>query len=215
MTLQRHAAAFLSAVHQSWELASTPQVWDAWAQESACAGMTVGGLAHHLLGQATNTARLLGVDAADAPAPIPLLEHYARAAWVEAGQDEEANVSIRENDNDKALAGPEAVLGAAREPIDALPGLLGASREPDVVRIPWQGWALTTDDFLTTRMMEMVVHGDDLASSVGLPTPAYADDVVGPVLALLTGVALRRHGQTALVRALARPQRAPRSVSAF
>ncbi len=215
MTLERHAAAFLSAVQQSWDLASTPQVRDAWQQESACAGMTVGGLAHHLLNQAVNTAKGLRADPGGHPAPIPLLEHYARAAWVEAGPDDEANTSIRDGDNDRALAGPEAVLAAAREHLDALPGLLAAPREPDVIFIPWQGWALTTDDFLTTRMMEMVVHGDDLASSVGLPTPTYTDDVITPVLALLTGVAARRHGQAALVRALARPQRAPGSVSAF
>jgi hypothetical protein len=36
-----------------------------------------------------------------------------------------------------------------------------------------------------------------------------------PVLDLLTRVAVRRHGQAALVRALSRPQRAPDSVSAF
>jgi hypothetical protein len=83
------------------------------------------------------------------------------------------------------------------------------------VFIPWQGWSLTTEDFLTTRMMEMVVHGDDLATSVDLPTPTYVDDVITPVLALLTSVAVRRHGQTALVRALARPQRAAGTVSAF
>ena len=62
---------------------------------------------------------------------------------------------------------------------------------------------------------EMVVHGDDLASSVGLPTPEYPEAAIEPVLALLTGVAARRHGQTAVVRALSRPQRAPASISAF
>jgi hypothetical protein len=35
------------------------------------------------------------------------------------------------------------------------------------------------------------------------------------LLGLLTAVAVERHGQTALVRALSRPQRAPASVSAF
>ena len=35
------------------------------------------------------------------------------------------------------------------------------------------------------------------------------------VLALLSGVAVERHGQTAVVRALSRPQRAPAHVSAF
>jgi hypothetical protein len=215
MTSERHAAAFLSAVSQSWELASSPQVREAWGQESSCAGMTVGGLAHHLLTQAVNTARGLRVDPGGSPEPIALLEHYARAAWVEAAPDDEVNVGIRDSDNERALAGPDAVLAQAREHVDALPDLLAASREPDTIFIPWQGWSLTTGDFLTTRMMEMVVHGDDLASSVGLPTPTYADDVITPVLALLTGVAVRRHGQTALVRALARPQRAPGTISAF
>jgi hypothetical protein len=174
--------------------------------------MTVGGLTHHLLSQPRNTARLL-----EAPPggdePIALLEHYARAAWVQPGA--EVNVSIRDSDNAAAERGPDAVLDEARAAIEALPGLLAGPRDPDSVHIPWQGWSLSTPDFLTTRMMEMVVHGDDLASSVGLPTPVYPDDVIGPVLALLSGVAVRRHGQAALVRALARPQRAPRVVSAF
>ena len=54
-----------------------------------------------------------------------------------------------------------------------------------------------------------------LAASVGLETPTFPDDVVGPVLDLLTGLSVRRHGSTALVRALTRPQRAPSSVTAF
>ena len=83
--------------------------------------------------------------------------------------------------------------------------------------IPWQGWSLTTDDFLTTRMMETVVHSDDLAASVGLPTPVFPDDAATPVLALLTGVAVRRHGQADVVRASvarsARPRASPPSRS--
>jgi len=208
----RQAAAFLAAVQESWQLASAPEVRRAWRQESSCAGMTVGGLTHHLLGQPRSTAKLL-----DAPPgedePIALLEHYGRAAWVRP--EAEVNASIRDTDNAAAERGPDAVLAEARAAIGALPGLLARPRDPDTVHIPWQGWSLRTPDFLTTRMMEMVVHGDDLASSVGLSTPTYADDVIEPVLALLTGVAVRRHGQTALVRALARPQRAPGAVSAF
>ena len=64
-------------------------------------------------------------------------------------------------------------------------------------------------------MMETVVHSDDLAASVGLETPEFPDEVVSPVLDLLTGLAVRRHGATALVRTLTRPQRAPGSVAAF
>jgi Mycothiol maleylpyruvate isomerase N-terminal domain len=207
--------AFLAAVDVSLQLASEPRVRDAWTAESSCAGMTVGGLAHHLLGQARNTVRLLQEPTPpDAPV-IALLEHYERASWVRdsrAGRDDPEQT---DKDNAGAQAGPETVLAEAVAAAGILPGLLSHPREPDVVFIPWQGWALATPDWLTTRMMEMVVHADDLASSVGLDTPTFPEDVARPVFGLLTDVASRRHGQVSLVRALSRPQRAPGSVSAF
>ena len=83
------------------------------------------------------------------------------------------------------------------------------------MHIPWQGWSLSGEDWLTTRLMEIVVHSDDLAASVGVAPPAWSPEVLAPVLGLLTGVAVERHGQDAVVRALSRPQRAPSSVSAF
>jgi hypothetical protein len=63
-------------------------------------------------------------------------------------------------------------------------------------------------------MMEIAVHSDDLASSVGVATPELPDTVLGPVLDLLVGVSVRRHGQTAVLRALSRAERAG-SVTAF
>ena len=214
MTRAEHVAAFLSAARTALELAASPQVRDAWGSESACAGMTVGGLAPHLLKQAGNTERLMSAPAVD-QAPIPMLEHYARAAWVRESQAGRTDPEQDEQDNGAASAGPDAVLAEAREVLDRLPALLDAPRDPDTVHIAWQGWSLRTEDFLTTRMMEIVVHTDDLAASVGLPTPQFEEGVVAPVLGLLTGVAVRRHGQAALVRALSRPQRAPATVSAF
>lgn len=207
-------SSFVTAASRARDLANAPEVRGAWRQESACAGMTVGGLAHHLLGQAANTVRLLDGPVVDEP-PIGLLDHYARAAWVEAGPEDDANVSIREGSDAAAADGPDQVLAIGAEALARLPEALARSRTPDQVRIPWQGWSLSTADFLTTRAMEIVVHSDDLAASVGLPTPDFPDDVVTDVLRLLTGVAVRRHGATALVRALSRPQRAPSVVSAF
>jgi hypothetical protein len=214
MTRADHAAAFLSAATAAHELASAPQVRDAWQQESACAGMTVGGLAVHLLRQAANSARLLSAAPGD-DEPIALLEHYARASWVRESQSGRTDPEQTDKDNAAAAAGHDAALEEGRRALEELPGLLAAARDPDTVLIPWQGWALRTEDFLTTRMMELVVHSDDLAASVGLPTPQFGEDVLTPVLGLLTGVAVRRHGQDAVVRALSRPQRAPATVSAF
>ena len=205
---------FDDACHTAFRLASRPEVAGAWDHESACAGMTVGGLMHHLLGQIRHAVRFLG-QPPTTDDPIPLLDHYERAEWVRAGPDDEANTSVRDEGNEAATAGRDAVLAEVAPLLEQLPDLLRTPRDPDTIFITWQGWALTTDDFLATRSVELMVHSDDLAASVGLPTPAFPDTLAARVVDLLSGVAMRRHGQAAVVRALSRPQRAPESVSAF
>ena len=211
---ERDVETFLSAARIAADLATGSEVADRWTDESACAGMTVGGLAHHLVGQAVNTVRLLSAPPAPEE-PIGLLDHYARAAWVTADHDDEVNVAVRESSDAEAAGGPGALRELVETTLADLPGVLRAPRDPDTVHIPWQGWSLSTHDWVVTRLMEMVVHADDLAASIEVPTPEFPEDVVTPVLGLLAGVAVRRHGQAAVVRTLSRPQRAPASVSAF
>lgn len=209
---------FLGSARLAGELALDPEVARRWDDESACAGMTVGGLAWHLAEQAHNVVVLTAAEPAPEP-PIPLLEHYRRAAWVRGDADDEANVRIRESADGLAAAGAEALAARVRDDLAALPAALESAfdgtRRPDSVLIPWQGWSLSTADFLVTRLMETLVHSDDLAASIGRPTPQFPAGAVREVLALLTGVAVERHGQTAVLRALSRPQRAPGPVSAF
>ena len=196
------------------DLIGADRVAERWSEESACAGMSVGGLAHHLAQQADSLVRLLSAGAHEGQ-PITVGDHYRRAAWANSGPDDEANVSIREGADAAAAAGPDAVRAKLAADIGSLPEVLAAVADDVPVLIPWQGWALTAHDFVVTRLMEMVVHADDLAASVDLPTPEFPPEAVRLVLGLLTGVAVERHGQAAVVRALSRPQRAPAAVSAF
>jgi hypothetical protein len=205
---------FLQAARIAAGLATSPEVAERWHAESACAGMSVGGLAHHLVSQIGNTVRLVSA-APSEQAPIPLLDHYLRAAWTTAAPDDEVNVGIREGSDRDAAGGPAALGPLVDDLLARLPGVLDAHDLREPVLIPWQGWSLTVHDWLVTRQMEIAVHSDDLAASVGLPTPEFPEPVIEAVLDLLTRVAVRRHGQAALVRALSRPQRAPASVSAF
>lgn len=211
----RQASALLDCAAVTLRLASRDEVRVSWLRESACAGMTVGGLTHHTVAQLGHVVTGLSAPApVDAPV-IALLEHYVRAPWVAASHGGEADPDQNDRDNAAAAAGHATVLAQAERALAELPDLLARPRDPDVVHIPWQGWSLATTDHLATRMMEMVVHGDDLAASVGLPTPEHTPPVVEAVLGLLTGVSLQRHGQVALVRALSRPQRSTRDISAF
>jgi Mycothiol maleylpyruvate isomerase N-terminal domain len=207
---------FQASARLAGGLAIRPEVAARWSDESACDGMTVGGLANHLVAQADIAVRLLG-GAPSELAPVPLLEHYRRAAWVHTDLDEEANTTVRDSANAEADAGFAGLERRVADGLAALPPTLAAAdgREPDSWLIPWQGWALTAHDLMVTRLMEMMVHSDDLAASVDVETPQFPDDVVAAVLALLSGVAVERHGQTAVLRALSRPQRAPAHVSAF
>ncbi|MEV1155853.1 hypothetical protein AB0J27_10650 [Micromonospora chokoriensis] len=71
------------------------------------------------------------------------------------------------------------------------------------------------DDFLLTRVMELVVHTDDLAVSLGLPTPPMPQTATEATIRLLSSLAAWRHGCVNVIRALARPERSPTSISAL
>lgn len=206
--------AVLDSARISADLALSDPVRSRWGEESACAGMTVGGLAHHLTGQIDNLVALYA-EPPDASAPITVREHYRRAAWANTALDDEDNVGIRIDADEAAEGGPDAHAAQVRAALDALPAALAAVDDQDPVLIPWQGWSLTAHDFAVTRLMEAVVHTDDLAASVGVATPVFPEEAARLVVGLLSDVAVDRHGQAAVVRALSRPQRAPASVSAF
>ncbi len=196
-------------------LVARPEVAAEWTRGSSCEGMSVGGLTRHLVSQPVNVVTLLRSDRAAGAGSetIDLLQHYERASWVREDRDGETNRSIRATADSQAAEGPAAALGLlARARADLNAALTDA---PPTTYVPWQGWTLATDDFLVTRLMEMVVHADDLAASVDLAAPAFGPAVLDPVFRLLTVLAVRRHGQDALVRTLTRPQRAPATVSAF
>ena len=174
--------------------------------------MSIGALACHLGRQVVRAAELLPV-ATEVPPLASVDAHYHRAAWVTSGSpDEPAN--DRGLDDAEAAVGPAALQHRVRDGLDATRGHLVAARACDVVLIPLQGWSLRRDDFLLTRLLEMVVHADDLAVSIGVPTPVFPDDAFEPVRDVLVRLAVRRHGQSAVISTLTRRERT-RSIAAF
>jgi hypothetical protein len=198
---------FLDAAAVTLALLREPEVAARWDDPSALAEMSVGALADHLGGQVVSGAR--GVtDAAWAGRgeQVSLVEHYRRSVWVGADLDSEANVGIRESAAAGATAGPEAVVARVQ---DALATVTPWPADaPATTSMPHWRWSMTLDDFLTTRMMEMVVHADDLCAGLDVPTPDFPPSVTGPVYALLVAVAEDKHGQAAVTRALTRAERA-------
>jgi hypothetical protein len=205
----------IRAAELAGRLVARPEVASAWSRESSCAGMTVGALARHLVEQSLHVVRLLGPGAvarADAEV-LDLLEYYARSDWIGADPDNESNLFVVAKSEGQAAEGPDLAASLQAGAVAEMPAVLATA--PAQVYLPWQDSILATDDFLVTRLMETVVHADDLAVSVGVPSPDFDDAGLAPVLGLLTSLAVVRHGQDAVVRTLTRPQRAPGSISAF
>ena len=202
------------AVDSITGLVAAPEVGAAWERPSVLPGMTVGGLTRHLVSQPECAVEFLRIQPPPPHADVvSLAELYRRTDWFLAPVDAAENTSIRDDFNEMAAGGAEhstAILGRART---ALPAAI-ADAGP-VTYVPWQDCALLTEDFLVVRLMEVVVHADDLAASVGLPTPEFDDEVAHPVAALLAILAARRYGIGATVRTLARAERADVSTSAF
>ena len=209
-----HREAFIDAARAAHSMLADPVVAARWSEPSACEGFTVGGLAAHLATQVLKVPEVLAGGSGE-DAPKTLLGHYSSVAWIGADLESDTNVGIRDGGEVLAGEGAQILAGQVADVIAKLPALLAAESADRVVVLPWVGWSLSLDDYLTTRMMEIAVHRDDLAVSVGAEVGDLPEEVFAPVLDLLSRLAARRHGQTAVLRALSRAERAPALVNAL
>ncbi len=206
-------SAVVAAVDQLTELVRSEEVMAAWEQESTLPGLTVGGLTRHLVSQPEGAVQFLTTSGPhDAPV-MTLVGHYERVDWLHAAVDAPENTSIRDDFNQMATAGHTESVQILAWSGSQLAAAIAAARPTTYV--PWQDCALPTDDFLVVRLMEILVHADDLACSVGMAAPRFSAGALEPVLALLAALAARRHGQDAVLRALSRHERSVGSISAL
>ncbi|MFI1400092.1 maleylpyruvate isomerase N-terminal domain-containing protein [Streptomyces sp. NPDC020681] len=209
---------FLATARTAADLLRDPAVAAAWNSPSALPDFGVSGLAGHLAYQVLAVPQILAGPVPQEPT-VSLLEHYDRVSWIGADLDADINVRIRQGGEETATDGPAALAARVDAAVKELEPALTAGLGPTPdrpVRIPfWGPWSLTLDDLLITRMMELAVHSDDLAVSVGLPTPEFPPAAMTTVIDLLSRLAVRRHGGTNVLRALSRAERAPGTISAF
>lgn len=189
-------------------LVSSRQVRDQWGQPSELAGMTVGALAAHLV-RATG-ATLAYLDRTDLDKK-PERELLSKVSCFDAAVDSPIHNRIKEVSADEASAGHKQVAAQAtqvaeslaerlpNESVDRLVGALGDRM-------------LTLDDFCRTRMIEIGMHVDDLAHSVGVPTPELSADVTAEILDIVVGIGRIRHGDWPIIHAPARSERSTTQV---
>lgn len=136
-------------------------------------------------------------------------------SWIGSELDTPFNRSIRSGGEQDAADGPTALAARVATCVRRLRETLAAAPARPVRRPIWGPWSISLDDFVTSRLLELIIHADDLAYSVDVATPAFPPQAVETVVEILSRIALRRHGATHLLRALSRSERAPASISAL
>ncbi|MEU1590632.1 maleylpyruvate isomerase N-terminal domain-containing protein [Micromonospora sp. NPDC005710] len=204
--------AFLDTAETAAALLREPLLAERWSTPSALDDFSTGGLARHLAYQVTHTVTFLG--AAPGQWAISVLDHFTRNTWMTSGVDSADNVGIRRR-SEQAAASTTAA-GLADSVDAALTELRAVVPAQPIDRIVDLGdWGLRVDDFLLTRVTELVVHVDDLAVSLNVPTPSIPAAAAEATIQLLSGLAAWRHGSLDVIRALARQERAPTSIAAL
>ena len=69
------------------------------------------------------------------------------------------------------------------------------------------GIPIRVDEYVKTRLLELIVHMDDLAASLEIEPPDVSDEALEIVSTLLSTVADVKHGAWAVIRAFTRRER--------
>lgn len=205
---------FLTTGRIALDLMRHEQVAKNWDAPSALPEFGVSGLVGHIGYQALPLPGMISAPLGDEPV-VSLMEHYARANWTQLDVGSEFHTRIRAGGEKLAAEGQGTLCDRFEQTLADLEKTL-PGQENRGVRMPhWGPWAVPLDEYLVSRLMEFVVHSDDLAVSVGLDTPEFPRHVNETVIDLLTRMSLNRHRAVDVVRALSRKERAPQDITAF
>jgi len=197
-------AAFLDAASTAVRLLERPELAERWGQDSVLLQFSVAALAGHLLRGMTTVGHYL-----DGPEPSEngiSAASYFLTMLGSAGLSDPASQAVRTRGDEAAAAGPAALASNARAAFARLPSRLAGAGSRRRLRVA-AGLVMALDEYLRTRVVELVVHVDDLATSLGVELAPLPPGTCKVAIDVLVDVARLRYGDLAVLRALARRER--------
>jgi uncharacterized protein (TIGR03083 family) len=199
---------FFAATSSVAELIESPAVGDRWGERSCLEGFTVGGLVGHVVRSVQALVDLLERPLPEGARVVTPAEFFGvNKAKDPVLDDPFAKFIIKDGEN-RAECGQRAVVRTFRELVGQAEEVLGSLTPMTIiptVRVP--DGVTSLGIYLTTRVVELVVHGDDLASSVGIDwQPPFAAGALA--IGILVQIATEQHGAVEVLRVLARSERA-------
>jgi len=178
------------------------RVETAWQNDSVLPGHTVGSLVGHV---AAGTVWVVGPQL-DAELPDQEVDYEIAADFFAVASDlltDDDHATIRGRAAAVAEMGHEQVVAETVLRLAELRPRLVSEPLDRVLRV-YLDKVMRLGDFLWTRVVEQVVHLDDLARSIGIepwPNPADAEALV---ISCGAEIGRRRHGGAAMIRTLYR-----------
>jgi hypothetical protein len=166
--------------------------------------MTVGDVAGHVFLVLRRVEQHLDEPVA-ADAPLARGWSFPRVDGPE-DLDLDVHVGVRADGRHVAEWGWPDVVAACRDRLATLEQRL-PSDAPSHVMLG--GRAVPFGDYLGSRVVELLVHADDLAVSVGIAPPEPPAAAIGVALAYLLDAARDVHGDLPVLRAFTRRERTP------
>ncbi len=191
-------------------LASRSEVGDAWDADSALAGYTIGGLTAHVVQGVGWLASIAATPASDAD-DLRVVRPGGYFAVMKREPDPPADTThdaIVASGNDSARHGWRATVERLRSVGAHARSAVAAGDVDRVVDLrPTLPFGTSLRTFVATRVVELVVHGDDLAVSIGRDGLVPGDEAFRVASELLVATAAVQHDQLAVMRALSRRER--------
>lgn len=210
LTAEVLRAAFLDSAEVAPSVLARPEVARFWEAPSALRLLSVRGLAGHLVRGATTVEVYLDRPE-PAGEPVSAAEYYARALPEDGDITGPIHTAIRERGEEQAAAGPERVAEDAAAACARMRDRLASEPVGRLMSV-YKDTVVRLEDYLRTRLLELTLHVDDLCVSVGVPTPHLPPAATAAAIDTLLDVARLRHGDLAVLRALARRERDPAAV---
>ncbi|MEO6627958.1 MAG: maleylpyruvate isomerase N-terminal domain-containing protein [Aquihabitans sp.] len=203
-------AGVLAAGESVVALLAEPAVAERWEDPSLLPEMTVGELAAHMSQMLTAAVGWLGGEADQTLVESSIGAIYGSArVTTDEGIDGEVATKIRSWARAGAVDGPSKVVARTAKDVAGLGALLPSLCAGRIVpSVTCPGAGMRADDYLRTRCVELLVHADDLASSIGVTPPSPDPRAASAAIHALLAICRERVGDLAVLRALSRPDRA-------
>lgn len=197
--------AFFASAAVARSVLTDPAVAGRWNEPSALEHWTVAGVAGHLCRAIGSIEPYLDRQPQPGAEVVSPVTYYARVLdAIEA--DPSLHEGIRKRGDEAAAGGHKQLIEDYDAMVDRLkqrlPGL-----EATRTLTAFLNTVMTVDDYLVTRIIECVVHTDDVAVSVGLDPPEPPQAAASIAISALVEVARLRRGDLAVLRALTRRER--------